>query len=71
MKNLSIKLFCLFSLGFFSIVSHAQEDEVFKVVEQMPRFPGCDYEDMKKHEAQTCSNEKLIQYIGAYLSKII
>ncbi|MBT8230438.1 MAG: M56 family metallopeptidase, partial [Bacteroidia bacterium] len=41
--------------------------ELFKVVEQMPRFIGCDYGDMSNEEAVQCSNQKLIEYVGEHL----
>ncbi len=43
--------------------SEGQEDPIFKVVEEMPRFPGC--EDIKGSikEKTDCSNQKLIEYI--------
>ena len=41
--------------------------EIFKVVEEMPRFIGCDYEGMTHGEAMNCSNKKLIEYIGEHL----
>ncbi|MGB4959074.1 MAG: energy transducer TonB [Saprospiraceae bacterium] len=38
------------------------EDEIFKVVEQMPRFPGC--EDKKTDKEKTeCANTKMLEYI--------
>ncbi len=37
-------------------------DEVFKVVEEMPRFPGCE-EVTNAAERKTCSETKLIKYI--------
>ncbi len=39
--------------------------EIFKVVEEMPLFPGC--ENLKGQEAQKCSQEKLIGYISQNL----
>lgn len=45
--------------------SQAQE-EVFKVVEEMPRFPGC--EDLTApHERQECSNKKMMEYVASNL----
>ena len=40
--------------------------EIFKVVEQMPRFPGCD-ESEDKEAADKCSSQKLMQYIFSNL----
>lgn len=40
-----------------------KEEEIFKIVEQMPRFPGC--EDMKGTDAQKeeCAKKKMIEFI--------
>jgi TonB family protein len=37
--------------------------EVFKVVEEMPRFPGCEDQGLSGEELQKCANQKLLQYI--------
>lgn len=37
--------------------------EIFKVVEKMPKFPGCAFE----HDARECSNKKLDKYIDKNL----
>jgi hypothetical protein len=40
----------------------AEVENVFKVVEEMPRFPGCeDIKDMR--ERKTCADKKMLQYI--------
>lgn len=43
----------------------APDDEmIFKVVEEMPRFPGC--EDMTdRNERKTCSQEKMLKFLYA------
>jgi len=38
------------------------ENEIYSIVEEMPRFPGCESETSKE-EKQKCSFEKLYQYI--------
>ncbi len=38
-------------------------DEPYKVVEQMPRFPGCEDENLEGPALSKCSNGKLIQFI--------
>lgn len=42
--------------------SESLKDEVFKVVEQMPRFPGCENEDNDPIRYE-CSKTKLVKYI--------
>ncbi len=57
-------LFLLFFLG-CSTVAMAQpaSDEVFLVVEEMPRFPGCEHiGDLK--EKKRCASQALNQYIN-------
>ena len=43
-----------------------KEEEIFQIVEQMPRFPGCE-DKSTKAEKEKCSQEKLMQYIYANL----
>ncbi len=59
-----------FLLSLFSVCVWAQDpapneevEEIFKVVDQMPRFPGC--EDMKATDQvkQKCAQEKLLEFI--------
>lgn len=38
-------------------------DELFKVVEEMPRFPGCESIEGTITEKEACAREKLLQYI--------
>jgi TonB family protein len=38
-------------------------DDVFKVVEQMPRFPGCEDLEGSEEEIQACSNKQLMTYL--------
>lgn len=38
-------------------------EEVFKVVEEMPRFPGCEEQDLSAYEKRQCSNRKLLEFI--------
>ena len=39
------------------------EEEIFKVVEQMPRFPGCENSGGTNAEKAKCAEGKLLQYI--------
>lgn len=41
-------------------------DEIFKVVPQMPRFPGCEDEDHKAAK-DSCANEKLKAFVQSQL----
>ncbi len=39
------------------------EKEIFKVVEDMPRFPGCENMNLEKNGLENCASEKLETYI--------
>ncbi len=44
-------------------------DEIFKVVQEMPRFPGCEGNaEMSSEQKRNCSNEKLLEYLFANLT---
>ncbi|HHH54845.1 MAG TPA: energy transducer TonB [Bacteroidetes bacterium] len=43
-----------------------KEEEIFQIVEQMPRFPGCE-DKATKAEKEQCSQQKLMEYIYANL----
>ena len=40
-----------------------EEEEIFKIVEQMPRFPGCEDMGGSDKEKEKCAKEKMLQYI--------
>lgn len=40
-----------------------EEDEIFKRVKQMPRFPGCEDLIGREREKKKCAEEKIIQYL--------
>ncbi|MFK8005292.1 MAG: energy transducer TonB [Saprospiraceae bacterium] len=41
----------------------APEEEIFKVVEDMPRFPGCEQKVIGKSELKECSQKEMIQFV--------
>jgi len=41
----------------------SDEVEIFKVVETMPRFPGCEMMDISDSEKENCGKEKMLQFI--------
>ncbi len=43
------------------------EDEIFKVVEQMPRFPGCEDIGGTNDERKQCADKKLYEFIYKYI----
>jgi protein TonB len=47
--------------------SMKEKEQVFMVVEEMPRFPGCEELDKKNVDKQQCAQEKMMEYIYATL----
>ena len=43
------------------------EEEVFKVVEEMPRFPGCEHLKGNSKTIEECAKEKMMEYVYANL----
>jgi len=39
------------------------EEEIFKVVEEMPRFPGCENNELNTRKKEECAKEKMMEYI--------
>ncbi len=39
------------------------EDEIFKIVEEMPRFWGCEDQDMSREGLKKCADGKMIEFI--------
>lgn len=37
--------------------------ETFQVVEEMPRFPGCEDKDLSYSEKKTCAQQKLLEFV--------
>ena len=40
---------------------------IFKIVEDMPRFPGCEDEILNKKEKETCATNRLLQFLAQNL----
>lgn len=40
-------------------------EEIFKIVEDMPRFPGCEKAGLTKDELKACSDKKMLEFIYA------
>jgi TonB family protein len=56
----------IYTKSFKGCILEEPVNEVFKVVEQMPRFPGCENE-ASEHEKKDCSNRKMLDYIYSHL----
>lgn len=61
MKYLLSLCYLFFTLALFAQPS-AAEEEVFQVVEEMPRFPGC-VDTLAQEEAKKCANQKMLQFV--------
>jgi TonB family protein len=44
-------------------IEEPEEERIFKVVEEMPRFPGCENQGLNKSEKKICSDEKMLDFI--------
>lgn len=40
------------------------EDKIFRVAEQMPRFPGCEELGLEGRKLELCAKEKMLEYIN-------
>lgn len=47
----------------FSRITPSKEGEEFKIVEQMPRFPGCEDEAGTNYEKKKCAEKEMLMYI--------
>ncbi|MDA9332653.1 MAG: energy transducer TonB [Saprospiraceae bacterium] len=73
MKNITLSI--ALTLLAFSIYAQTEQNqhrykennEIFKVVEEMPRFPGCEEKKLSKDALKECSNNKLSMFIGKNL----
>lgn len=59
MKN----LFLLILLILPSFIFCQQAEELYKVVEEMPRFPGCEGTNMAAGEMEECAKTQMLEYI--------
>ncbi len=65
MRNWTLSIICLLS----SIHLFGQADTtIFQVVEDMPRFPGCEQLDTTLTVKKQCSNQLMLQYIYGRVS---
>lgn len=59
MRIIFLACIFIFSQNLFS--QEKNDDEVMKVVEEMPRFPGC--EDLPMEERKDCATNEMLKYI--------
>jgi len=45
------------------VVEEPEEEKIFKVVEDMPRFPGCEGQGKSKKELKECSDGEMLKFI--------
>ncbi len=49
------------------VVEPSDDDLPFDVVEEMPRFPGCESEGLSKNERKACAEKAMMTFIGKHL----
>lgn len=52
-----------------SLIAIAQDDVLYKVTEEMPRFEGCESAELSTEEKYECSKENLVDYVYSNLVK--
>ncbi len=63
LKKLTVAPIVTLLLLMFSLnMGITQDEEPLKVVEEMPRFPGCEHLE-RKNEKERCSQTELLKYI--------
>ncbi|MBT3544730.1 MAG: TonB family protein, partial [Saprospiraceae bacterium] len=73
MKNMTLSIaLTLFALSIYAQTEQNEprykyDNEIFKVVEEMPRFPGCEEKGLSNDALKECSNNKLSMFIGKNL----
>jgi len=73
MKNMTLSIaLTLFALSIYAQTEQNEprykyDNEIFKVVEEMPRFPGCEEKRLSRNALKECSNNKLSMFIGKNL----
>ncbi|MCB0663783.1 MAG: energy transducer TonB, partial [Saprospiraceae bacterium] len=61
-KSFLQKISLIFGLMVLLLPAYGQE-EVFDIVEKMPRFPGCEDAEMTEEERNTCSQQNLLAFV--------
>ena len=62
--TLALPLLLLIAFVFSTTHLAAQQtDKVFKVVDEMPRFPGCEDKAVEQMDKTKCANNKLLEFI--------
>ena len=68
-NNLTMKLYLLLFITLFSQSLFSQNEDhqldttIFKVVDEMPRFPGCEIGVMTREERKKCAEDNMLQFI--------
>ena len=48
----------------FNFISSSNQEEEFSEVDKMPRFQGCENDDLDKEQLSDCSNKNLIAFVS-------
>lgn len=43
-------------------------DPTYRVVEEMPRFPGCEYDSLSVRERKQCADALMLQYLHSHMA---
>ncbi|MEM9921246.1 MAG: hypothetical protein AAF990_24305 [Bacteroidota bacterium] len=68
MKTISTFIFCLFLVNILSAQEEQAapvKEQIYQVVKEMPRFPGCENLD-KEHLIKKCASEKMQHYLKTH-----
>jgi protein TonB len=48
-------------------IEEPEEEKIFKVVEDKPRFPGCEGRSLSKQELKNCSDAEMLKFVYSNL----
>ncbi len=46
-----------------NLMAQESREEVFQVVEEMPRFPGCEHRKIPRNDKTKCANKRLKEFV--------
>ena len=55
-------------MDYVTVGGFKESEEIFKVVETMPRFPGCEKEEWSAIERKACADKEFVEYIYRHLN---
>ncbi len=64
MKKILLALLPCFLLPWAAWTQAAKDTTIYKVVDEMPRFPGCEFPDSTLEARQRCAERRLLEFIN-------